>query len=300
MTEAQQTRVAAAVRAEWSANLTGAGMGCVLPPMLALVLFSFSHTPAPLTSYLLFGGLLVLALLLMGALLGRRARLLAEVQAGQVARATSRVEFKSGRYQAEVPGGALDLTAFKLAAGSYDFSYLPVSRRVVAAELAAADTPAEAQAELRHALAVANHFNLDDLPAYRQGQLGPGTFRRLRNIWLNGWLLGALALLAAAVYGVPGAGLLALALLFVWALSGGWNALSRTRDVLGGTVRSVDGEVRPTKKMAGRHSTNYYYTVSGQDFLVSQEAQRALLGGQRYRLYFLPRSQALVGIEPSQ
>jgi hypothetical protein len=64
----------------------------------------------------------VSSLLLLGARLVRRAQLLAEVQAGQAARATGHAAWKSGRYQAEVPGLSLDLTGFNLAAGSHDFS----------------------------------------------------------------------------------------------------------------------------------------------------------------------------------
>ena len=303
MTAEQQTRAAAAVRAEWTTKLMGAGLGCGLPPLVILGLLAFTHPPAPVASYLLFGGLLVLAGLFVVVLWGQRGRRLAEVRAGQVARATGHVEFITGRYQAAAPGGALDLTGFKLAAGTYDFSYLPMSRRVVAAELAAADTPAEAQAALRHALAVANHFNLDDLPAYRQGQLGPGTGRRLVSLWApSGWLLlAALGLLAAALVGVPGTGLLAGLLVALWAVISGRRVLRRTQDVLGGTVRAAEGEVRSTKhtRQSGRTLfTDYSYSVAGQNFLVTAAAQRALLAGQRYRLYYLPRSRALVGIEP--
>jgi hypothetical protein len=308
MTEEQQRHVAAAVRAETGQGLFGAGGAVVL--FLIFVLASFNTRDASQSGSLVFGGLLLLSLLIMAALFWRRGRLLGEVQAGQLERATGYVEWKSGRYQAEVPGHALDLTAFNLAAGSYDFSYLPRSGRVVAAELAAADTPAQAQDELRHVLAVANHFNLDDLPAYRDGRQGPGTFRRLRRLWsTTGWvLLAALVLLMIFVYMVgananndlaPFAFLPAM-FLFVWAVGSGLGAIGRTLDVLGGQVRSVSGVVRKLKRVThGRYATTlYYYTVDSQHWLVSAQAYRALIEGQRYSIYYLPRTKALVGIEP--
>src|SRR5260370_33126206 len=195
MTDEQERRLAAAVRAETSQGLIGAGSAAAFFLIFTLVAFNDPHVPLP--GHLFFGGLLLLSLLIMGALFWRRARLLAEVQAGHLERATGHVDGKSGRYRAQVPGRSLDLTAFNLAAGSYDFSYLPVTGRVVAAELAAADTPTQAEGELRHALAVANHFNLDDLPAYREGQQGPATFRRLRRLGstAGGLLVGGLVLI---------------------------------------------------------------------------------------------------------
>jgi len=308
MTQEQQRRVAAAVRSETSQGLIAAGGGVVL--FLVLILAAFNGGDVALTDYLVFGGLLLLSLLIMVALFGRRARLLSEVQAGQLERATGHVEWESGRYRAAVPGRSLDLTAFNLAAGSYDFSYLPRSGRVVAAELAASDTPAQALDELRHALAVANHFNLDDLPAYRDGRQGPGRFRRLRRLWSTaGWtLLAALVLIMVFVYMVaadPNNGLATFAFLpgmflFLWAVGSGLGAIGRTLDVLGGQVRSARGEVRKIKRVThGRYATTlYFYTVEGQNWLVSPEAYRALIEGQRYRIYYLPRTRALVGIEP--
>jgi hypothetical protein len=308
MTEEQQRRLGAAARAETSQGLIGAGSAAAL--FLIFILVSFNDAHATLPGYLFFGGLLLLSLLIMAVVFWRRSRLLAEVQAGQLQRATGHVEWKSGRYRAQVPGRVLDLTGFNLAAGSYDFSYLPVSGRVVGAELAAADTPAQAQDELRHALAVTNNFNLDDLPAYREGRQGPGTFRRLRGIWSTaGWLLLAgVVLLMVFVYMVglnvytdlaPFAFLPAM-FLFIGALGSAIGDTGRTLDVLGGQVRSFRGEVSKTKREThGRYATTfYYYSIDGQHFLVPAEAYRALIEGQRYRLYYLPRSKALVGIEP--
>src|SRR5258708_40070620 len=97
---------------------------------------------------------------------------------------------EAGEYRAHVRGNSLNLSAFNLAAGTYAFGFLPRSGRVVAAELVALDSPAQAQDELRHALAVTNHFNVDDLPAFREGRLGRAGARRLRQAWMPpAWML---------------------------------------------------------------------------------------------------------------
>jgi hypothetical protein len=309
LTPEQQQRLGRAVRAETSPGLTGAAMMIAL--FLVLLLASLNTPEVAPVGYLVFGGLLLLSALLMGALFRRRALLLAEVQAGQLEQATGPVEWKSGRYRAQVPGRTLDLTAFNLAAGSYHFGYLPRSGRVVSAQLAAADTPAQALDELRHVLAVANHFNLDDLPAYREGKQGPGTFRRLRQQWATAIWLGLAAFGLALLFTfmvVTEAGqdfapivIFIAVFLLLGAVGGTLGDIRPTLDILGGQVLARRGEVGKFKREThGRYATTfYYYTLNGQDWLVSPDAYRALIAGQRYRLYYLPRSKKLVGIEPA-
>jgi hypothetical protein len=173
-----------------------------------------------------------------------------------------------------------------------------------------AESPAEQQDELLHALAQANHLNLDDLPALRQGNLGQSSPRRLRRLWLIpvAWLGSALVvgLLFGAVLAAD-VGRDVAPLLFVIAIVGGIcglfaaiGAISPTLDLLGGKVSSAEGVVEKTVRQTyGRGaSTFYYYRLGRQSWLVSPEAYRALLTGRTYRIYFLPRSQALLGIEP--
>ena len=308
MTDEQQRRLAAAVRAETSQGLIGAGSAAAFFLIFTLVAFNDPHVPLP--GHLFFGGLLLLSLLIMGALFWRRARLLAEVQAGHLERATGHVGWKSGRYRAQVPGRSLDLTAFNLAAGSYDFSYLPVTGRVVAAELAAADTPTQAEGELRHALAVANHFNLDDLPAYRDGRLGLAGPPRLRRTWTPAAAMLLLALVLFALFAALVSGhtskdlvpivFVAAVLLGIAGLFTALGALSATFDLLGGQVASAAGAVHKSMRQTyGRNaSTYYYYKLDALVWTVTPEAYRALIEGPAYRVYYLPRSKMLLGIEP--
>jgi hypothetical protein len=308
MTEEQQRTAAAAVRAETSPGLI---MAAGFALAFGLILLA-SQSSSDATSNAVFGGLLVLSLLLAAAVFWRRQRLLAEVQAGQLEHATGHVEWKGGRYQAQVPGRTLDLTNFNLAAGSYHFSYLPRSGRVVSARLAAADSPTQAHDELQHALAVANHFNVDDLPAYREGKQGPGRFRRLRRLWSTaGWLLLAayglalvFTIMVVADQNSPFAPMVILVamLLFFFGLGSVLGDLRPTLDIFGGRVLSSRGQVQKfTRVIRGRYTvTLYFYTLNGQDWRVSPEAWRALIEGRRYRVYYLPRSKALVGIEPME
>jgi hypothetical protein len=310
LTPEQQRRLAKAVHSQNMTGLLGAGGFAFLFGLIVWAGWQAGSSDMSLRDYLLFGGLFVVSLLGMVLYFLRRGWQLAEVQQGRLERATGHVQWKSGRYRAVVPGRTLDLTAFNLSAGAYDFSYLPRSGRVVAAELAAADPPALARDELRHALAVTNHFSPDDLPVFRQGRQGPGTFRRLRHTWSTaGWLLLAtLALLAIFVYLVnadvskdlaPFTFLVAI-LLFLGVLGTSLDAIGRTMDVVGGQVASAAGAVHKVAHHTSGHgaSTYYYYSLGDQSWLVSPEAARALIEGRRYRVYYLPRSNALVGIEP--
>ncbi len=315
MTEQQQRFVALAVRSETSQGLISVGILVGLVLLILLVaLGSANSSAADASGYAFFDVLFLIGLLIMGVLFWRRARLLAEVKAGELERATGHVEWKGGRYRAAVPGRTLDLTAFNLGAGTYDFSYLPRSGRVVAAELAAADTPDQAKAELGHALAVTNHFNVDDLPAFRQGRLGRSAFRRLRRTWsIAGWfLLVAVVLLVIFVYMVSAGVSQDLAPMFVmFAIFAGFGALATaladiipTIDILGGKVASAEGMIiKTTRQTHGRGAhTIYYYTLDRQRWVVTPEAFRALLEGSKYtyRVFYLPRSKQLVGIEPTK
>jgi hypothetical protein len=266
----------------------------------------------PDSGLLLPGGFFALVLFFISARIWRRFRLLQDVQAGQLERASGRVVWRAGAYRAEVPGHMLNLTGWNLAPGTYDFSFLPRSRRLVAVELAAADTPAQAQDELLHALAIANHFNIDDLLAYREGRLGRAGPRHLPRFWSTaGWfLLSAVLVLLVFVFYVNIDGIVTFVakvifvigiVLGIGALASALVALNPTLDVLGGRVASAKGVVRKTlRQTTGRDATTYYYyTLGNQTWSVSPEAYRALIEGPQYRVNYLPRSKLLVGIEPS-
>ncbi len=238
LTPEQQRRTAAAVRAEAAPGLVG---GACFAFLFGVILWAGSRSYSSDMDWraaLLFGGLTLLAVLFIVAAFLRRRRGLQEVRAGLLQRADGHIVWQNGAYRAQVPGHTLNLSAFNLAAGTYTFSFLPGSGRVIAAELVAFDAPAQAQDELRHALAVANHFNLDDFSA--------------------------------------------------------------TFDLLGGQVASAAGAVHKSMRQTyGRNaSTYYYYKLDALVWTVTPEAYRALIEGPAYRVYYLPRSKMLLGIEP--
>ncbi len=309
MTEEQQRRVAAAVRAEASKSLNNA-VGLAAALGLAWLIFYKAFDP-PSVGAVVFGVPILAVVAIFGVLYWKRATLLSEVQAGVVEYAAGQVEFVGGRYRATVPGRSLNLTAVSLAAGSYDFGFLPRSGWVVAAQLAASDSPTRDQDELRHALAVSNHFSLDDLPTLRQGRLQPDAARRLRREWSGGvWLIVA-AVVSAAVF-VYEAGFGNDALLLTFSCLGtiflgliGFGIIAtlsgRTQDVFEGKVAAAEGTLQKQKVEVHAYRSNrtdYYYVLDQQKWLVSLEGYRALIEGRKYRIYFLPRSKVLVGIEP--
>ena len=310
LTLEQQRRLSDLVKAESSPGLIGAA-GFAFLFGLILWFGSQSETASmSLRAELLFGGLFGLAALSFALLFWRCWRRLQEVRAGHLLRADGHILWQGGAYRAQVPGHTLNLSAFNLGAGTYEFSFLPRSGRVIAAELVARDSPAQAQDELRHALAVANHFNVDDLPAYRAGGLGKAGPRRLRRTWSGtGWTL-LTALVALVIFAIlVNADVskdLAPFLFFVAVFAGlaglfsAVGAISPTLDVLGGKVTSAEGVVQKTiRQTHGRGArTYYYYKLSNQSWLVSPEAYRALIEGQNYRAYFLPRSKQLLAVEP--
>ena len=306
----QQRRLARAVKAEALPGLLLAGGFAAL---FAMVLWAQwqSYSDSNRTDGLVGAGfLLAVCALIFAWLFGRRAQKLAEVAAGRLEQAEGHVLWQRGDYRAQVPGRMLNLTGYNLAAGRYLFSYLPRSGRLVSAELLVADTPAEQADELLHALAQANHFNLDDLPVLRQGNLGQTSPRRLRQVWIHPvvWLSSAAVVGAFFVAMIAADTARDVAPLFfsgaivlgICGLFSAIGAINPTLDLLGGKVSRVEGLVVKTiRQTYGRSaSTYYYYRLDNQSSLVSPEAFRALLTGRTYGLYFLPRSKQLVGIEP--
>jgi hypothetical protein len=76
------------------------------------------------------------------------------------------------------------------------------------------------------------------------------------------------------------------------------------RDMLGKRVRSAEGRVtvrEEDKKVHGKRDevSFYYFHLRERTFEVSRKAFLAIDDGGSYRVYFLPRSNTLVAIEPS-
>ncbi len=200
-----------------------------------------------------------------------------------------------------------------------------------AATMAAPDTisgPATMRpgtGSLLEAIARANGFSLPALPANRAGHLTPDqvswALRRNRREKIGSAALGLFTLavtISAATSGLGKDGIakgqtsaIIFSIIFgLITLYAFWYAFvargSYREDAEEGRVASLEGNadkyVRVEHSRRGRGGTTYhyyyYYTLEGMKFQVSQQAYQALVVGLPYRFYYLPRSRALVNIEP--
>ena len=297
MSAIQQRLLATAVKAEATSGLAIAGSFVFLFGIVLLAQSQSYSAGGRSSGQVGLGLLLVMTLAIFGWLFWRRWQKLAEVKAGGLARAEGHVDWLLGDYRAQVPGRVLNLRTFSLPAGRYVFSFLPHSGRVISAELVAADAPAQAQDELRHALAQANHFHVDDLPALRQGSLGQSGGRRLRQLWTTtAWLVGiALALGVLFIWLVAADIAKDLAPLFfvgavLMTIGGLFTALAAigpTLDVLRAQVSIAEGPLETSvRRTYGRGaSTFYYYKLDSQVWTVSPEAYQIGRASCRERVY---------------
>jgi len=80
--------------------------------------------------------------------------------------------------------------------------------------------------------------------------------------------------------------------------------LDLVRDILGKRVKAAEGRVTTRdeeKKVRGKRDevSFYYFHLREKQFQVSRKAYLAIDEGGSYRVYFLPRSQTLIAIEPA-
>jgi hypothetical protein len=178
---------------------------------------------------------------------------------------------------------------------------------------------------LLEAIAFANGFSLPALAANRAGYLTPDqvrwALRQHRNEKLAWALLGLLGLVMMGAVGLGfSAGYVGAksqagfifsgivgGLIALWA---GWHVfLARgayREDAREERVVSLEGfadkDSRLRLKNNLRNGSTYYheyfYRLEGKEFHVSRQAYDALVVGVPYRFYYLPRSHALVNIEP--
>lgn len=98
--------------------------------------------------------------------------------------------------------------------------------------------------------------------------------------------------------------LLSVLLFGALAVFGGWTFLSGLLDMLVPSIEQAQG-IGHKHAYIGRRSTRYYYAIAGKTFEVNRQAYTVLLEGMTvllegmdYRVYYLPRTEKLVSIEP--
>jgi hypothetical protein len=227
-----------------------------------------------------------------------------DMSESRVEQGDGEIAWRGSNYRAEVNGRRLTLQDVHLAPGPYRFYYLPRLGRVLSAEKLAMGSGGAPDDELRSALAQANKFRLEALTDLRAGRLGELRGPLLRDAWVTAGvttlIAGGFAAFMAVTMISGGAG---AATLIPLAIAGGfillfvWSAVNVTRDVNDDKVATAQGRVRRLVRRS-RRSASYYYTLDRLQFYVSGAAYNALVEGREYRLYYLPRSKKLVGIEP--
>lgn len=166
-------------------------------------------------------------------------------------------------------------------------------------------------------LAQALGFAVSDLKSNRAGRVGPQqisyqyrAIARATAISLVLALVAAGSVAAAIAVGITT--LIALAALVLAAGCvaligvGAWYNVPVWKDVQAGAVSSVEGFVKGAERKTDIRTRygmsipvwTYYWTVdNGQRFWVPGKAY-AVLTPARYRLFFLPSSRRIVGVEP--
>lgn len=247
--------------------------------------------------------LLPLLLIPLGSLRGKL-RLRRDLMDGYIAQEDGQVIFKTSiGYVARTAGQALRSLdggkAVDLPPGNYHFYYLPQTRRILSAERQTLFEPGGPQAGLLLALSQANGFSLAELEQNRQGLVSGGQRGRLMRrlallcVLTAGLVVGAVWQRALLVESTPW-GYIVLGLMLLGLIV---MMVNRWRDLQDGRVLMLEGFVRGEEHSSDDSST-YYYVLGDEKFTVSGAAYRALVAGQRYRLYYLPRSKKLVSIEP--
>jgi hypothetical protein len=266
-------------------------------------------------------GVLIVSFLLVAALF----RMLERVRwiRVRVQPREGKVEFRNGHYHPTANGKILrsvfnDETS--LSPGHYVF-YCPhgsswiLSAESTASAAAVAEgkpaSPGVDLAEVQRALSLTLGFGAADLELNRQGH----TSRRQRRMLyreirseIYGVTLGAGFAAAMIIYGpflhpekpmlpffvAAGFGALAVAMSLKGLSAGFADAFARS-------VKSAEGQVgRYTRSSgSGRSShTVYYYSLGDLNFTVGSAAYEALIEGLTYRVFYLPRTKMLIGIEP--
>lgn len=305
--------------------MAGGALVCFAPIIFSALWSDSEAGPLPYLFFIPF----LLIWLILGAVTARPAwRAVAgllDLNAGRVETLDGRLVWKGREYRGETERRSLPLLrGDERLPGGYRFYCLPRSGYIVSAErLFVGGADLDPAAELRRALGDVFDFRPEDLPDNQTGRLSG------RQVTAQWWQMGRGALLSGAFlvpflvvfggimpYVLVGRDLLAgervdasawlpalcapaFLLIFVVVIGASW--LNRFRDLLQGEVHAVEGEVqeRTISTGSGRsRRTNYYYEVDGQRYRVTAAALQAMVSGRRYRLFVLPRSKHVVGVEP--
>jgi hypothetical protein len=249
----------------------------------------------------------VLALLYIVRLILARREWLTE----RIEQAEGQITWSGQNYIAEVEGRRLKPAGrLNLLPGNYQLFYLPRAGWLLSAERLAAGEQ-QTSPDLRNILAHANDSSLEAIVDNRRGRLADDQVRPLLRLMLR-HSLESLALIGIALifamrfvsekYELVNPVIVRITLGAIGALA--LYALLRVvriiADIRARQVIAVEGLVQKTFRMTRRWPvrTWYYYQINVLKFEVSRRSYNALIAGLAYRLYYVPRSKTMVGIEP--
>lgn len=232
-----------------------------------------------------------------------------DLSMGRVEQGSGVVIWHRGRYRAQVQGRWLSAAReLSLGPGDYEIYYLPRTGRVLWAQRLGVVSTSQVKQQILEALALANRFDINALPIYYAGHLGKERWSTLVHAWLTSGL-AALFMVAMSVSMVvvnlsdrPSSGglwfvIIIAAIVILMACVVFWRLVLVTQDVLANKVASQTGTVQRVARTDTRWA-RYYYRLGGLTFTVSESAYLALVEGWHYRVYYLPRGNRLVAIEP--
>ena len=226
---------------------------------------------------------------------------------GAVESDVGRIEWSGKRYQMRTDHRLLRSLRSRVnlpPPGQYRFYYLPHTGLVVMAEETGIGNTDAPMPPLLQALASANGFSHGDLIQNQNGTLTVHQENRLL-LWV---LFFGLVFLACTLLVVSIGSkiisetptvtyVLILVIAVVLMLKIGWSIGQAIVDIWRGKVVSIEGRVMREIRHA-RYSRSYYYLTHSHRFKVSKAAYDALIEGNSYRIYYVPRSRRLVSIEP--
>jgi hypothetical protein len=262
------------------------------------------------TNLLISGSIVTLFLVLLAGRLAGDVVLLFvkdDLERVGVASAVGNVEWKGNRYRMVTASRQLRSLRRGVVLpppDNYRFYFLPRTGLVVMTEKVTDLSQEESDSVLLRILAQANQFSLEDLEQNHTGRLSENQSKHLMFVLafyaflvLSGVFLALSVLFRMSGRNPSGLPILLLlfAVLFVSRL--GLSVVQMVADLWSGEVSSLEGPVtRQTRR--SRYSRSYYYAAGLHKFQISQAAYNALIEGKSYRIYYVPRSQRLVSIEP--
>jgi hypothetical protein len=230
-----------------------------------------------------------------------------DYEGGKVESVIGKVVWNGSRYQ--VHSDSRQLRSLRAGVilpppGDYRFYYLPSTGLVVMAEEMGELTETKSASRLLEALATSNYFSPEDLDINRSGRLSENQQNRLMRIAA---LYGLILLSSAGLCGISifqllrgNSSILFILLILIGLfliLRFGWSITRIISDMWRGEVNSLEGSaVRQAYR--SRYRRYYHYVIGSHKFHVFEAAYNALVEGQRYRIFYVPRSKRLVSIKP--